>query len=153
MGRVYTASFTAVAISVAQDAFEITAPAVGSVIILSCHIGQYSDAGDTESELLPVNITRYATSGSGGSTPTARPHHPSNPAFGGSVEVNNTTQGGTPVVVLSDVFNVQAGWFYKPSHEERIFIASGAILAIELPVAPADAITAAGSITFMELAR
>ncbi len=46
MGRVYTAAFSAVAISAAQDLFEIVAPPDARVRLLEIDIGQYSDFGD-----------------------------------------------------------------------------------------------------------
>ena len=46
MGRVYTASFSAVAITVAQDLFEIVAPANSRVRVLEIDIGQCSNFGD-----------------------------------------------------------------------------------------------------------
>ncbi len=150
MGRVYTASVSAIAVAAIQDFFELLAPATGMVKILSVRLGQYTDAGDSEAELLPVNIVRYATSGSGGSTPTARPHQVGHAATGVVVEANNTTQGGTPTVILSDAFNVQAGWLYVPTPEEWIWIPPSGRLAIELFVAPGDTFTMQGSITFEE---
>ncbi len=151
MGIMYTASFTEVAVSAAQDIFELTAPSDAAVIIHSCYIGQSSDFGDSAAEGLPINITRYSTGGSGGSTLTERPHEVGSPASGSSVEANNTTQGGTPVVVASDDFNVQAGWQYRPTPEERITVSPSGIIAIELPAAPSDALTMSGSLTFEEI--
>lgn len=148
MGRVYTASVTDVAVTVAQDFFELTAPSDLVFCILSCHIGQSSDAGDAAAEMLTINITRYSTSGSGGSTPTARPHHVGDAATSVIEEANNTTQGGTPVVLFSEAFNVQAGWHYVPIPEERIWVSPSGIIAIELPVAPGDSLTMSGSITY-----
>ena len=43
MGRVYTASFSAVAITAAQDLFEIVAPADARVRLLEIDLGQRSD--------------------------------------------------------------------------------------------------------------
>jgi len=149
-GRVYTAAVTGVAVSALQDFFEVRAPSTGMIEVLSIRVGQYSDAGDSESELLPINLTRYATSGSGGSTVTPQPHMVGHAASGVSVEANNTTQGGTPTVVFSDTFNIQAGWIYLPLREERLWVPPSGILAVELPVAPSDSITMAGSITFAE---
>lgn len=147
-GRVYTASFDNVAVTAAQDFFEITAASGTIIRILSVFIGQSSDAGDAQAELLRIQINRYSTSGSGGSTPTARPHHVGDAAFGGTVEANNTTQGGTAVLLVAETANVQAGWYYTPTPEEQILSAVAGILAISLPAAPADSLTMSGRITF-----
>ena len=54
MGRMYSAVFEQVAVSVAQDLFEINAPADAIVVVHSCVITQSSDAGDSEAEMLPI---------------------------------------------------------------------------------------------------
>lgn len=150
-GRIYTASFTAIAVTAVQDLFELTAPSSGIAIVHSVRIGQYSDAGDAEAELKPINLVRYAASGSGGSAVTPTPHQVGHAASGVSCERNNTTQGTTPTVVFSDVFNIRAGWLYVPTPEERFVIPPSGIFAVELPVAPSDSLTMAGSITFEEI--
>lgn len=153
MGRMYTASFGGVAVSVIQDLFELLAPADAVVVIHSIIIGQSSDYGDSEAEGLRVQISRTdgTTSGSGGSTPTARPHEKGDAAFGGTVEANNTTQATVTTVIVEDTFNVQAGWQWRPTPEERITLSPSETVVVELPVAPADAITMSGSITFEEI--
>lgn len=152
MGRMYTASVGAVAVTAAQDFFELVAPSDAVVVIHSIYIGQYTDAGDSEAEMLPVQINRNTASGSGGSALTARPHEVGDAAFGGTVEANNTTQaGGTETVLVQEAFNIQAGWFYKPTPEERIVLSPSGQIVVELPVAPTDSITMQGSITFEEI--
>ena len=152
LGRMYTAQVSGIAVTAIQDFFEVNAPADSVVVIHSIRIAQYSDVGDAAAEMLPVQITRSTgASGSSGTTPTARPHHLGDAAFGGTVEVNNTTQATTTVVVLSDAFNIRAGWLYNPPPDERIVISPSGILVVELPVAPADELTMQGSITFEEI--
>ncbi len=152
LGRVYTAQVSAIAVTAIQDFIEVNCPSDAVVIIHSIRIAQYSDVGDAAAEMLPVQITRATgTAGSGGTTPTARPHQVGTVAFGGTVEVNNTTQAGTTTVVLSDSFNIRSGWFYNPPEDERIVISPSGVLVVELPVAPADELTMEGSVTFEEL--
>src|SRR3990167_2451126 len=72
-GNIFTATFSAVAISAAQDAFEIVASQGSLVKIRAVTLGQYSDFGDpaTTAEILSVLIVRgYTTAGTGGSTVT-----------------------------------------------------------------------------------
>ena len=45
---VFTASFSAVAITAAQDLFEIVAPSNSRVRLLEIDIGQYTDFGDAQ---------------------------------------------------------------------------------------------------------
>ncbi len=151
MGRMYTAVFNDVAVTAIQDLFELNAPADAVVVLHSVTIGQSSDAGDGQAEMLSVQISRCTGSGSAGSTPTAQKHNVGDAAFGGTVEANNTTQGATATPIFSEAFNVQAGWFYRPTPEERIILSPSGRIVVELPVAPADALTMSGSITFEEI--
>lgn len=153
MGRMYTASFTNVAVSAAQDLFEINAAADTAVVLHRVHIGQSSDEADAQAEMLRIQINRASgTAGSGGTTPTENPMDPGDAAFGGSVEANNTTQAGTQTTILAaEAFNVQAGFFHVPTPEERITIPGQGILTVNLIAAPADALTMEGTITFEEI--
>lgn len=150
MGRIYTTSFQAVAVTGAVDFFELLAPSTGMLRILSCRIGQNTEEADAQAEMLQIQITRYATSGSGGSTPTENPHQVGHAATAVTTEANNTTQGGTPTVILADAFNVQIGWYYQPPPEEQIWVPPSGIIAIESPDTPADSITFSGSVTYEE---
>ena len=152
MGRMYTASFGGVAVTAIQDLFELNAPSDSVVALHAISVTQSSDAGDSEAEMLRVQISRFSGfSGSGGTSPTPRPHEVGDPAFGGTAEANNTTQATTTTVVREETFNVQIGWFYRPAPEERIILSPGGALVVELPTAPADALTMSGSITFEEI--
>lgn len=151
MGRIYSANFDNVAVSALQDLFEIQAPSDAVVVVHSIWIGQISDYGDAQAEGLRITIERAATSGSGGSTPTARPHQVGDPAFGGVVEANNTARGGTLTMMQSLPFNVQAGFYWTPTPEERIVISPSGILVVGLPVAPADSLSMCGTIVFEEV--
>jgi hypothetical protein len=152
MPRVYSAVFAGVAVTAAQDLFELNAPSTGVVEILSCRLGQSSDYGNTEAEGLRIGIHRSTgASGSGGSAPTARPHNPLDTAYAGTVEANNTTVATTLTQILSDVWNIQAGWLYVPIPEERIVIPPSGRLVFNLPAAPADSLTMSGTLTWQVL--
>lgn len=152
MGRIYTASFSAVAVTAAVDFFELLAPATGMVRLISCRIGQSTEEADAQAEMLNINIVRYATTGSGGGTATPAPMQVGHAASGvTSVETNNTAQGVTPTVLVSDAWNVQIGWVYQPSPEEMILVPPSGLLAIESPDTPADSISFSGTLVFEEL--
>lgn len=152
---IFAATFSAVAVSAAQDLFEIVAPAGSWVTIREIRVGQYSDSGDAAAEALGISILRgYTTSGSGGSTAT--PVAITNPqtnarSADSTVEVNNTTVAadGSPVICLADAFNIAAGWHYYPVPEERIKVKPSQRLVVRL-TAPADALTMNGTIVFEE---
>jgi hypothetical protein len=148
----YSASFSSVAVTAVQDLLEVAAPSDAVVVVHSVSIGQSSDAGDSASELLPIQISKSTgSSGSGGSSLTAVAHHTGDAAFGGTCEANNTTQATTTTTLHSDTFNVQAGWLYQPTPEERIVLSPSARLVVELPTAPADSLTMSGTVTFEEI--
>jgi len=150
-GRMYTANFTT-AVTAAQDLFEVNAPATGVVVIHRIFIGQSSDAADAQAEMLNVTIARGGgTAGSGGTTVTGRPHNVGHAAFGGTVEANNTTESGTQTVMFSEAFNVQAGWFWVPTPEERIIVPPSGIFIAGLITVPGDSLSMVGSITFEEI--
>lgn len=148
MRGVYTATFQGVAATAAQSLFEISAESGTIVEILSAFIGQSTDYGDANAEGLRVSINRLSASGTAVNTLTPRPHDSLDEAFGGVVESNNTTRGTLGVAIMEEVFNIQAGWYYTPTPEERIRSAAGGILEIGLESAPTDSVTLSGRVTF-----
>lgn len=151
MGRMYSATFEEVAVTAAQDLFEINAPSDAVVVVHAVHVSQSSDAGDAQSEQLNVLIHRGSTSGSGGSTPTAAPLSLGDPAFGGTVEANNTSQSTEGTQLHSETFNVMAGLSIIWTPETRPVISPSGRLIIELQTAPADSLTMSGTVYFEEV--
>ena len=151
MGRMYSATFDQVAVTVAQDLFEINAPADAAVIVHGFEISQSSEFGDAADEQLILLVHRASTSGSAGSTPTAAPMEVGDAAFGGTVEANNTTQGTEGTQIHAASFNVRAGYVQWWTPETRPVISPSGRLVIELQVAPADSVTMDGVVYFEEI--
>lgn len=153
MGHFYTASFTSVAVAAIQDLFQLLASATVPIVIHSIRVGQETDAGDAQAEMLPIQLMRSTVSvnGSGGTSPTPAKHSQGSLAAVTVAEVNNTTLGETTTIILPDTFNVQAGWLYLPTPEERITILPTEAFIVHLSAAPDDSITMSGSITFEEI--
>lgn len=160
-GPIYTATFSAISVTAAQDVFELTTHASSRIEICEIFLGQYSDAGDAQAEMLSVQIIRgYTTAGSGGAAVTPGNFEPWSRAALTTVARNNTTvaTAGTAVILHSEAFNVQGGWLYKPLKAERDnerprIEAAGAtngLLVVRI-TAPADAVTMNGTIKFREL--
>lgn len=154
---IYSATFYAVAVSAAQDVFELVAPAGSRVLIREIRLGQYSDAADAQAEMLSVQVIRgYTTSGSGGASVTPVNLSPVTGALSASstVERNNTTvaQDGTGAVLLADSWNVMGGWRYYPVPEERIEVGVSQRLVVRI-TAPADALTLNGTLVFEEVGQ
>lgn len=155
MGRMYSALFEGVSVSAVQDLFELVAPTDAAVVV---HRVEISQDGSETSEQLPIRMVRgegSVTSGSGGSTPTARPLAKGDAAFGGTVEANNTTRmvagSGALIPLARRAWNVLDRFLFTPTPEERIVISPGDRLTVELPVAPAAALTMSGEIVFEEI--
>lgn len=158
MGRKYTVQANAVAITAAQDLIEIAAPTDAIVKVLSWEVFQTSDTGDAAEEILRLETVRgvgTVTSGSGGTTPTPQPIEDGDPAFGGTVEANNTTRMAAGTGTLETL--EQRGWnvrvpiqmIYTP--EMQPVISPGNRWTLSLPAAPADSITTTVMVTFEEI--
>lgn len=151
MGRMYAASFELVAATAAQDLFEINAPADAVVVVHGFWLSQSSDVGDAASEMLNILMHRGSTSGSGGSTPTAAPLEVGTPAFGGTVEANNTTQSTEGTILGSWDWHIAAGLQVIFTPEMRPVISPSGRLIIEMQSTPADSLTVSGTVVFEEI--
>jgi hypothetical protein len=153
MGRRFVVTFENVAVTAAQDLIAVAASSTKSLILRSAFIGQSSDAADAQDEQLRIRIvTGHTTVGSGGNSFTPLPLDNTSTA-GFTSRINDTTaaSSGTAANKHCDVFNVRAGWVYRPTPEEIIEIPGGARLEINLPVAPADSLTMSGTAIFEEI--
>jgi hypothetical protein len=160
---IYTAVVSQVAVTAAQDVFEITAPATASVLIHDIKLGQYTDFGDAAAEILSVQVIRgFTVSGSNGSAATPVPMQSWNPTATCAVEVNNTTVAntGTGSIIVSDTWNIAAGWSLRdalslPRDEfpkNGIWLDASERLVVRI-TAPADSITVNGTLVFEECAK
>lgn len=154
-GLIYTASFQDVAATAVQDLFEILAPSDALLEIIGLSLGQTDDVGDAAEEMLLTTVRMVSgspTSGSGGSTPTPRPHNLGGPASGVVCEANNTTQlsGGTNVVIFPFLVNVRIPERQIEIPEGRIIVSPSTRFLWELEDTPADSLTISGSVTWLE---
>ena len=147
-GRMYSAVFEEVDITVVQDLFELVAPSDGIVVLHSVSISQ---SNRTVSEMLNLLIHRGSSSGSGGTVPTAHPLDTGSPTFGGTVEVNNTTQSTESNILRAENFNILVGYFWQPTPEERIVIPPSGRIVVELQTAPGSSTKMSGTIVFEEI--
>lgn len=151
--RTFSITFKAVSVSAQSDLFELVNPSAGIIEILSLSLGQTSDMGDAAAESLPIALTRgYSVSGSGGSSATPAAANSLNAGLSAATaEVNNTTVANTSSVVdlLTDTWNIQAGYLKVWTPEERITLRNGERIVLRQG-APADAITQHGTLTYLE---
>lgn len=167
MPRYYSAAFENVAVTAAQDFFEVLPGVSKPVRIAGLMLGQFSDLADAAEEILRVTIFRVtgvsasATSGSGGTTPTIYTIDGSGAAAGCVVEANNTTvavlgTGGALQRILSYPFNIRTGLelFLPPELRPQVSRTTDAtplsqFLVVRLEAAPTDSLSMSGTI-FLE---
>lgn len=154
MARRYAVTFENVAVTAAQDFFELSPADDKPVRLLGILLGQSSDAGDAQDELLRIAVLRgHTTSGSGGSAATPAPLNPNDAAAGAAAEVNNTTiaSAGTTTTLLADCFNVRSGYqvWFPPECAPEASQANTTVV-VRLMAAPADSLTMNGTLYFEE---
>jgi hypothetical protein len=156
-GPIFIATFRDVAISAAQDVFEIVAPSNSRVAIREIEIGQRSIAGDTNAEMFGLHfILGYTVTGSGGTsaTPVNLASWSGALAAASTVKVNNTTiaSGGSPVYLRATSFNAMGGYRYYPGFRgERILLDFSQRLVIRIPQSPSIPATFNGTLVFEEI--
>lgn len=161
---IYSATFVAVAVSAAQDLFEIVAPSDSYVMIREIRVGQYSDFGDAQAEILSIQVIRgHGTTGSGGAANTPVNWSPATGALAATstVATNNTTVAatgaGAPLVLVADTMNVAAGWWWEAPRDRegrvRGFEIKGGQRLVVRITAPADALTMNGTLVFEEVGQ
>lgn len=150
--RIYTVTAPPVAQTTAFDLFEIV-PAANTICqILGFEIGQTTEAGDAESEMINFEVLRgYTVSGSGGTAPTPGACSEGDVAASFTAEVNNSTQAGTstPVSLHEGSFNVLGGYSMMYPGGMELSITSRTVLSIN--TAGADSITFTGTMWVAEI--
>lgn len=143
MGRMYTVQISNLTTTTAIGLLELTGITNGIVVLHSAFVGSSTEEGDAQAETQRVQIVRHNASAAGGTAITVfRPHLANEASFTGAAEKSNT-YAATNAVILTETFNIQAGWYYTPTPEERIVIPPNSVsvtyprLAIDLPDAPA----------------
>lgn len=153
-GRVYAVPFAAVAITAAQDLVEISPADDKPVELIGWHIGQTTDAGDAQDELLQITVIRgHTSSGSGGSSVTPAPLSPNDAAAGFAAEINNTTiaSAGTTATLFASAWNVRAGSDVWLPEDVRPRASQANTTLVVRMSAPADSITTNGVFWVREL--
>lgn len=149
MSRMYTVSFTGVAVTAQQDFFEVTAAAGKNCRIRALYLSQSTEVGDTQEEGLSIILKSGATtSGSGGSAPTPTPTNVTDAAAGFAAEVNNTTKANTGTIVThhADNWNVRMPYQLIIPPEWCVELTGSRRFTVELGTTPADSITCSGTL-------
>lgn len=151
--RMYTVSFSSVAVTAQQDLFEITAASGKRCRIRGIFLSQSSEVGDAQEEGLAILVkSGQTTSGSGGSAPTPVPLDFNDTAAGFAAETNNTTKAsaGTIVTHHADNWNIRAPFVWMLPPEMCFHVTGSRRLTVELATTPADSITMSGTMVVEE---
>jgi len=156
-GPVFTAPFSATALTTnTQDLWCITAGSSTRVVIREIRLGQYSEFGDAQSELLSLQILTGSTAASGGTSITPRnvASHTGAPSATSTVVGPSTTLASTSSAVerFADVWNVAAGFLLSPLPAERLVLNPSQRMVLRMN-APNDAMTINGTVTFQEIGK
>lgn len=154
IGLEFFVHFAAVAVTAAQDLFELSSASGKPLIIEDGELSQDTDFGDAQDEGLRIQWRRgNTTSGSGGSTPTPVKKNPSAGAATFTAETNNTTKAtaGTPDTIMPSTWSVRAEKRFAPLPQGVIEVAAGSRICLELVNAPTDSITMSGWLLVREV--
>ncbi len=157
MARLYTAIFKAITVIAVQDLFEITGPADAVTVIHEWGLFQTTETGDAKEAQLLLTTNRgtaATTSGSGGVTVTPAPISAGDPAYGGTVERNNTTIMSAGVITELEVltWNVRVPMQRIYTPETRPIISPSLRWTLELETAPPDgSASLSGYVIFEEI--
>ncbi len=154
---VYTVSFDQQTIAAASgdyDLFEVVPGDDKPVEIVAVSLGNKSEVGDAQDEMLAISIVRGNTTSSNGTSTTPQPLDPSDGAASFTAETVGSTPAtaGTSVTLLSDTFNVRGGWTQVFPEAMRFKVSQANTgMYVRLTTAAADDLTLSGTLWVREL--
>lgn len=149
MGRIYTASFTEVAVTAQQDLFQIEANTVPA-IIHAVYLSQTTDVGDAAAEHLSILIRRVTDAVTNDIAEQALDG--GDAAANADLAVNETTELTTGAATLhADSWNIALPFVWLPPPEHRIVVQVSNAVVVNLNTTPADSITMSGTMYFEEI--
>lgn len=149
MGRMYSASFTEVAVTAQQDLFQIEALVVPA-IIHAVYLSQSSDFGAQNQEGLSILIRRVTDAVTDDIVEAQLDL--GDTAANADIAINETTELVTgAVTVHSEAWNIVQSYIYLPPPELRIVIQIGDVVTVNLNTTPADELTMSGTLYFEEM--
>lgn len=148
--RVYSFSFSEVAVSAQQDFFQIEAQTVPAKL-LAVYLSQSSDVGDAAAEGLSILIRRVTDTVTNDVTEVKMDG--GDGAALANLAINETTELTTGAeIVHAEAWNIVQGPFiYLPPPELRPIIKIADTIVVNLNTTPADEITVSGTCYFSEL--
>ena len=112
MGRMYSVSFTEIAVTAQQDLFQIEAKGVPA-IIHSIHVSQSSDVGDATAAMASILIARVTDVVT--NAPVEAQLDPGDAAANANLAINQTTELVAGIInIHSEVWNIALPWVWLP---------------------------------------
>jgi hypothetical protein len=146
--------FAQVAVTVAQDLFELIPGAAKPLIIEDGELTQSTELGDAQEEQLVLQWRRgNTTTGAGGTTLTPVKKNPSFAAATFTAKANNTTKAtaGTPDTLLPSTWNLRQEKRLALLPQGVLEVPGGSRLCLELVNAPLDSVTISGWLLVREV--
>lgn len=157
MEVVYSAPLDAQAFTTATDVFEVTPAADRAIRILGMRLGQTTDLGDAQEEVLRIGVYRDVTAGATGTALTEVAY--TNAALAGAVTAavvanrGTASTGGTLIDVIAWNVRIPLEWFPIPELRPKFsnLAAEGPVSSFRLMAAPTDSITISGCLYWTEV--
>ncbi len=153
MAAVFVAPFENIAVSAAQDIYELATAATNSARVRRVKLS----TNKTSSEQLRIGIYRYSgapTSGSGGASPTVRKLSAGVGTNTVTVERNNTSgaSGGTAELLHAEFWNAVTPFEWVPIDEKGfVELAASEHFVVRLEAAPGASIQMDGNVEWEEI--
>lgn len=153
---VYTVAFDQQSFTNANgdyDFFELDAAAGKPIEIVALFIGNKTEVGDAQEEMVAWSVVRGNTTTGNGTTTTPRPLDPSDGAasFGAEVVASTPAAAGTALTLHADTFNIRTGLQLVFPPEMRPKTAEADLLCVRLLTALTDDATLSGTCYVREL--
>lgn len=135
------------------DFFEFDAAAEKPIEIVALEIGNKSEIGDAQEEMVAYSILRGNTTTGNGTATTPRLLDASDPAasFGAKVVSSTPATAGTALTLVASTFNIRSGLFVVYPELMRPKTQGTDLLCVRLTTALADDATLSGTVWVREL--
>lgn len=148
MARMYTVSFSEVAVTAQQDLIQIEAKVVPA-IIHAIYLSQTSDEGDAAAENLSIVINRVTDAVTNDLAEVLLDK--GDGAANANLAINETTElvAGAEIV-HTEAWNIALPFVWLPPPEMRIVIPVDSAVVVNLNNTPTDELTMSGTLYFSE---
>lgn len=153
----YTVVFDQQTIAAASgdyDLWELVPVDDRPIELVAVLIGNKSEVGDAQDEMLAISVISDATTTSNGAATTPRPLDPRDGAAGFTAETVGSTvgTGGTPITLICDTMSVRGGYqLMLPEPMRPKVDQADTAMYIRLAAAVADDLTLSGTAWVREL--